>query len=47
LTATAKGGWTVGYYKAPGAAVDHFPLVLRLSGTKWSRVATKLGGNAS
>jgi hypothetical protein len=47
VTATAKGGWAVGYYyKAPGSAVDYFPLVFRLSGAKWSRVTTKLGGNA-
>jgi hypothetical protein len=48
VTATAKGGWAVGYYyKAPGAAVDYFPLIFRLSGAKWSRVATKLGGDAA
>jgi hypothetical protein len=48
VTATAKGGWAVGYYyKAPGAAVDYFPLIFRLSGAKWSRVTTKLGGNAA
>jgi hypothetical protein len=47
VTATGKSGWAVGYYyKAPGAAVDYFPLVFRLSGTKWSRVGTKIGGNA-
>ncbi|MGD0704039.1 MAG: hypothetical protein ABSA02_29655, partial [Trebonia sp.] len=47
VTATAKGGWAVGYYyKAPGSAVDYFPLIFRLSGTKWSRVTTKLGGDA-
>jgi hypothetical protein len=48
VTATAKGGWAVGYYyKEPGAAVDYFPLIFRLNGAKWSRVATKLGGNAA
>jgi hypothetical protein len=48
VTATAKGGWAVGYYyKAPEAAVDYFPLIFRLSGAKWSRVATKLGGDAA
>ena len=47
VTATAKSGWAVGYYfKPPGSAVDYFPLVFRLTGTKWSRVSTKLGGNA-
>ena len=47
VTVTAKGGWAVGYYyTAPGAAVDYHPLVFRLSGAKWSRVTTKLGGNA-
>jgi hypothetical protein len=47
VTATAKAGWAVGYYfKAPGSAIDYFPLVFRLSGAKWSRVNTTLGGNA-
>jgi len=47
VTATAKGGWAVGYYYTPpGSAIDYFPLVFRLAGAKWSRVATRLGGNA-
>jgi hypothetical protein len=49
VTATAKAGWAVGYVNtSPGAPLccAGTPLVLRLAGTKWSRVGTKLGDGA-
>jgi hypothetical protein len=46
ITATAAGGWAVGYYfTPPGSAVDYHSLVFRLTGTRWSRVGTGLGGD--
>ena len=49
VTATAKAGWAVGYVNTnPDAPLccAGTPLVLRLSGTKWARVSTKLGDGA-
>jgi hypothetical protein len=49
VTATATAGWAVGYVNTnPSAPLccAGTPLVLRLSGTKWSRVSTKLGDGA-
>ncbi len=44
VTATASGGWAVGYYISGGeAAIDYKPLIFRLSGTKWTTVNSKLG----
>jgi hypothetical protein len=46
VTATARGGWAVGYVNTdPNAPLccAGTPLVFRWNGVKWSRVATKLG----
>jgi hypothetical protein len=46
VTATAKSGWAVGYVNTnPGAPLccAGSPLVFRWNGTKWSRLATRLG----
>src|ERR1700722_16224349 len=49
VTATAKGGWAVGYVNtnpdAPACCAGT-PLIFRLAGSKWSRVAVKLGAGA-
>ena len=44
VTATASGGWAVGYTHPGGAAI--FPLILRLTGTTWSRPKTTYGTHA-
>jgi hypothetical protein len=49
VTATAKHGWAVGYVNTdPNAPLccAGTPLVFRWNGTKWSRLATKLGKGA-
>jgi hypothetical protein len=49
VTATAKSGWAVGYVNtnpnAPACCAGT-PLIFRLTGSKWSRVAEKLGNGA-
>ena len=49
VTATAKSGWAVGYVNtnpdAPACCAGT-PLIFRLAGSKWSRVAVKLGAGA-
>lgn len=47
VTATASGGWAVGSYYTSQAAIGYFPLVFRLTGSKWARVTTSLGGDSS
>jgi hypothetical protein len=49
VTATAKSGWAVGYVNTDPSAplcCAGSPLVFRWNGTKWSRLATKLGNGA-
>jgi hypothetical protein len=43
ITATAKGGWAVGSHSTGPAVFQTSPLVLKLTGTKWSRVDPKFG----
>jgi hypothetical protein len=46
VTATAKGGWAVGYVNTDPdtpACCAGTPLIFRLTGSKWSRVTEKLG----
>ena len=48
VSATASSGWAVGYYYHGGqAAIDCYPLVFRLTGSKWTRVKTSLGSDAA
>jgi hypothetical protein len=41
VTATAGGGFAVGYYYTGEAAVDYWSLTFRLTGSKWSRIAAR------
>ena len=43
VTATAKGGWAVGYHSTGSAAIDTSPVIFKLTGTKWSRVDPAFG----
>ncbi len=47
VSATASSGWAVGYAYTGQAAIDYSPLVFRLTGSKWTRVKTSLGFNAT
>lgn len=48
VSATTSGGWAVGYYYQGGqASVDCYPLVFRLTGSKWTRVKTSLGSDSA
>jgi hypothetical protein len=41
VTATARGGYAVGSYYTGESAFDTWSLTLRLTGTKWSRIAAR------
>jgi len=43
VTATAKGGWAVGYHSTGPTVPQTSPVIFRLAGTKWSRVDPKFG----
>ncbi|HEY1622104.1 MAG TPA: hypothetical protein VGG25_31090 [Streptosporangiaceae bacterium] len=43
VTATAKGGWAVGYRSTGETVLDTQPLIYRLSGKKWTRVDPSFG----
>lgn len=47
VSATASSGWAVGYAYTGQAAIDYSPLVFRLTGSKWTRVKTSLGLDAT
>jgi hypothetical protein len=43
VTATAKGGWAVGYHTTGPSVPQTSPLIFRLTGTRWSRADPKFG----
>ncbi len=43
VTATARGGWAVGYRSTGPSVLQTQPLIYRLSGTKWTRVDPSFG----
>jgi hypothetical protein len=43
VTATARGGWAVGYHSTGPTVPQTSPVIFRLAGTKWSRVDPKFG----
>lgn len=43
VTATAKGGWAVGYHSTGPTVPQTSPVIFRLTGTTWSRVDPKFG----
>ncbi len=43
VTANAKGGWAVGWHSTGPSVPQTSPLILKLAGTKWSRVDPEFG----
>lgn len=43
VTATARGGWAVGYHSTGPTVPQTSPVIFRLTGTKWSRVDPNFG----
>jgi hypothetical protein len=43
VTASAKGGWAVGYHSTGPSVPQTSPLIYRLTGTRWSRADPKFG----
>jgi hypothetical protein len=46
VTATAKGGWAVGFVSTGPAAIQTQPLIFRLTGQKWTRVDPGFGSGS-